>query len=88
MTTLPEPPTRTNIFMEEVLNFLAEAPSPEAILAFQPSESLVERSRYLFEGNRQGTLSSEEAAELSEFLRLNHFINMLKIRTRQKQAVP
>lgn len=81
---VPTPPTKTNIFMEEVLNFLADAPTAEQILAFKPSEALAQRSAYLFERNRESQLTSEEKAELDEFLRLNHFVNMLKIRTRQK----
>jgi hypothetical protein len=81
---VPAPPTKTNIFMDEVLNFLAEAPTAEQILAFKPSESLAQRSEYLFERNRNGRLTAEEKDELDEFLRLNHFVNMLKICTRQK----
>jgi len=38
------------------------------------------------ERNRQEMLSSEERAELDEFTRMNHFMNMLKIRARQKLA--
>jgi len=81
---VPTPPTKTNLFMDEVLNFLAEAPTAEQILAFKPSEALAQRSAYLFERNREGQLTAEEKAELDDFLRLNHFVNMLKIRTRQK----
>jgi len=68
---------------EEILDFLATAPSSEQLLAFQPSEDLKQRSHYLFEQNRQGRLSAEERGELDEFLRMNHFVNMLKIRARQ-----
>jgi hypothetical protein len=81
---VPLPPTKTNIFMDEVLNFLATAPTAEQILAFKPSDALAQRSEYLFDRNRNGHLSAEEKDELDEFLRLNHFVNMLKIRTRQK----
>lgn len=81
---VPAPLTSANPFMDEVLNFLAAAPTAEEILAFRPSEALAERSAYLFERNRNGSLTGEEKAELDDFLRLNHFVNMLKIRTRQK----
>ncbi len=80
---VPTPPAKTNIFMDEVLNFLAEAPTAEQILAFKPSEALTQRSEYLFDRNRNVQLTAEEKSELDEFLRLNHFVNMLKIRTRQ-----
>jgi hypothetical protein len=38
----------------------------------------------LLERNRQETLMPDEREELNEFLRMNHFMNMLVIRARQK----
>jgi hypothetical protein len=75
-----------NGMFDEVIGFLAAAPGIEEIVAFQPSETLKERSRYLLERNRLDTLTGEERAELDEFTRMNHFINMLKIRARQRLA--
>jgi hypothetical protein len=72
------------IVFEEVIDFLVSGPDSEAIVAFQPSEALKQRSHYLLERNRQDTLSAEEWAELDEFSRMNHFMNMLKIRARQR----
>ncbi len=74
------------ILFEEVVDFLASGPDSAAIIAFQPSETLKQRLSYLLERNRQEMLSSEERAELDEFTRTNHFMNMLKIRARQKLA--
>ncbi len=74
------------ILFEEVVDFLASGPDSAAIIAFQPSETLKQRLSYLLERNRQEMLSSEERAELDEFTRMNHFMNMLKIRARQKLA--
>ena len=75
-----------NILFTEVIEFLASGPSAEDILAFQPSEELAERSHYLLERNRSDTITAGEREELEEFRRMNHFVNMLKIRTRQKLA--
>ncbi len=71
---------------DEVLDFLASTPAPEQIIAFEPSEALQERVRYLLDANRNGVLSAEENGELDEFARLNHFMSMLKIRARKKLA--
>lgn len=75
----------TQLF-DEVLDFLASTPAPEQIIAFEPSEGLQERVRYLLDVNRNGVLSAEENAELDEFARINHFMSMLKIRARKKLA--
>lgn len=68
----------------EVLEFLASTPMPEMIVAFQPSDELVQRSRYLLERNCEGMLTREEHEELDEFSRMNHFMSMLKITARKK----
>ena len=70
---------------DEIVDFLATAPSVEDILAFQPSEILKQRSHYLMEQNRHEKLTDDERAELDDFINMNHFVNMLKIRTRQKR---
>ena len=69
---------------DEIVDFLATAPSVEDILAFEPSEMLKQRSHYLLEQNRHEKLTDDERAELDKFIDMNHFVNMLKIRTRQK----
>ena len=74
------------ILFEEIIDFLASGPDSAAIIAFEPSETLKQRLSYLLERNRQDTLSAEERAELDEFTRMNHFMNMLKIRARQRLA--
>ncbi|HLV33523.1 MAG TPA: hypothetical protein VKY59_00355 [Spirillospora sp.] len=70
----------------EIIDFLASTPTPEGIIAFRPSDHLEQRLRYLLEQNSNGALTAEERRELDEFLRMNHFMNMLKIRARQKLA--
>jgi len=71
---------------DEVLDFLLSAPTPEQVIVFRPSEATQERVRYLLDGNRQGTLSAEEQAELEKFSQVEHFVRMLKIKAREKLA--
>lgn len=70
----------------EIIDFLASTPTPEDIIAFKPSDYLQQRLSYLLDQNRNDNLTAEERTELDEFLRMNHFFNMLKIRARQKLA--
>ena len=72
------------ILFDDVIDFLASAPTSEQIIAFEPPESLKQRLAYLLEQNRHDVLSSEERSELDEFLRMDHFMNMLKLRAREK----
>ena len=68
----------------EMLDFMVTSPSPEDIIAFKPSASLEARLAELMLKNKQETLTPVEQHELDGFLQLNHFMNMLKIRARQK----
>lgn len=49
---------------KEILDFLVSAPSLEDILGFYPSLGTVERVHDLVAGNKAGTLTYKEAAEL------------------------
>jgi hypothetical protein len=71
---------------DEVLEFLLSSPSPEAVIAFRPSEETQRRIRDLLEANRQGHLTAEQQFELDEFARIEHLVRMLKIKARQKLA--
>ena len=77
---------RPEALFAEVIDFLASTPTPEQIVDFKPSDKLEQRLTYLLEQNCHDSLAAEERSELDEFLRMNHFMNMLKIRARQKLA--
>ena len=79
MTAIPAP-----TFLDEILDFLASTPTPQDIVAYQPSKSLVERSHYLHDRNREDALNDTERIEFEELRRLNHFMNQLKIRAQLK----
>ncbi len=65
---------------DEVLSFLVSAPTPEQIIAFHASETAQERLRLLLDGNRNGTLTERERAELDEMSQIDHFFTLIKAR--------
>jgi hypothetical protein len=69
---------------DEVIDFLLSRPTPKEIMEFHPSEATQERIRTLLEENRNGTINTEGNRELDEFMRVEHFVRMLKIRAEQK----
>lgn len=71
---------------EEVLEFLTTQPSPEQIIAFTPSAAAQERLHILLEKNKSSALTADEELEVDEHLRLGRFMNMLRIKARQKLA--
>lgn len=68
----------------EVADFILSAPTPEQIIAFKPSDRSEDRLSKLLSLNRQGTLAENDRAELDQYLWVNHLMNMLKIRVREK----
>jgi len=70
--------------LDEVLEFLASTPTPEAILTLRPSEKVQQRVRYLLEQNRSGGLSELEQAELDDYEQVDQFVTLLKAKARQK----
>jgi len=71
---------------DEITDFLASTPTLEAIIAFKPSEALDNRLHELLDKNSIGDITLEERAELEQFLNMNHFLKMLKLKVRLKQA--
>lgn len=71
---------------DEVYDFLLTSPTPEQITAFRTSEATQARVRYLLDTNRNGTLTTEEQAELDEFASVEHFVRVLKARARKHLA--
>jgi hypothetical protein len=51
---------------------------------YHPSKNLQNRLSELLNKNRLGGLSNDEKSELDEFLRMNRFMNRLKIKARQR----
>ncbi len=72
------------VLFDEITDFLAAAPSLEAIVAYTPSPELDQRLHELLDKNSQHEMTAEERDELTEFLRMNHFLRMLKLKARLK----
>jgi len=75
---------RENGVLEEVFKFLCSTPTPEQIIAFKPSDRSEDRLSELLSLNRQETLAENDRVELDQYLWVNHLMNMLKIRVREK----
>jgi hypothetical protein len=68
---------------EEVIDFIAAGTTPEAVVAFRPSDSVQRRVAELVERSKDGSISSEEQTELEDYLQLEHIMIMAKARARQ-----
>ena len=73
----------------EVIQFLAQDPTPQAILNYHVSEQAQERLQRLLTLNEAGMLGEEEQRELDELQRIEHVIVMLKAQAaEQKRQEP
>jgi len=67
---------------EEIIDFIAAGTTPEAVVAFRPSESVQQRVAELVERSKDGSISAEDQSELED-LQLEHIMIMAKARARQ-----
>ena len=67
---------------EEIIDFFAAGTTPEAVVAFHPSDSVRQRVAALVESSKEGSISSEEQSELDDYLQLEHIMIMAKARAR------
>lgn len=76
----------------DVLELLANLPSPEEVLAIRPSVTFQRRIEFLLEKNQQEALTEKEDTEFEQYMYLEHLVRMAKakalaaIRTRQHSA--
>ena len=61
---------------EEIIDFIAGGTTPEAVVAFRPSESVQERVAELVERSKNGCISTEDQSELDDYLQLEHIMIM------------
>lgn len=69
----------------EVLELLANLPSPEEILELRPSQALHTRVQTLLEKNKTQGLTAEEEQEWQQYEYLEHLVRMAKARALLKQ---
>ena len=67
---------------EEIIDFFAAGTTPEAVVAFHPSDGVQQRVAALVESSKEGSISSEEQSELDDYLQLEHILIMAKARAR------
>lgn len=77
-------PTTTIHDKQAFIAFLASQPSPEQILALQPSPELQTRVRTLLADSKERTLSRSEERELAQYLALEHLVRMAKAHAYQQ----
>jgi len=73
----------TSTIALEVARFIARSPSPEQVIAFQPSPESVERAYALIDAERAGTLSEDERQELESYLAMQHLMILAKAEAHQ-----
>ncbi len=68
----------------EVVEFLAEGPSPVQVAEYTVSERAQARLQRLLALNQAALLSAEEQAELDELETLDHLVILLKVQAREQ----
>ena len=68
---------------EELVDFIAAGTTPEAVIAFRPSEAAKTRVADLVQREKSGSLSPDETAELQHYLHIEHLMRLAKARARQ-----
>jgi hypothetical protein len=68
---------------EEIVDFIADGTTPESVVAFRPTKAAIQRVEDLISKSRDGVVSSEEQAELDDYLQLEHLMVLAKARARQ-----
>jgi hypothetical protein len=68
---------------EEIVDFIAAGTTPESVVAFRPTKAAIQRVEDLIARSRDGIISSEEQAELDDYLQLEHLLILAKARARQ-----
>jgi predicted transcriptional regulator len=68
---------------EEIIDFIAAGTTPEAVVAFRPSDEVQRRVAELAERSKEGRISVQDQSELEDYLQLEHIMIMAKARARQ-----
>lgn len=68
---------------DEIVDFFAAGTTPEAVVAFRPSDEATRRVVELVAKSKDGTISTEEQSELDDCLQLEHILILAKARARQ-----
>jgi hypothetical protein len=72
--------------LEEIADFLASGPPPDAMLRFRPSLQLQAQAQELLEKLKDGRLSGEERRELDQFEFAERLMRLTKARIHARKA--
>lgn len=75
-------PVRT--VFDEITDFLASDPTPEAIISYHLPDDLQERADYLLERNSEDLLTPDEREEMGQFMNADEMIALLKAKLKLK----
>ncbi|MGB7159411.1 MAG: hypothetical protein WBD40_15190 [Tepidisphaeraceae bacterium] len=67
---------------DEIVDFIARGTTPDDVASFRPSDEAQQRATELLQRQKAGTLTPDEAAELSHYLELEHIMRLAKARAR------
>lgn len=65
-------------FYEQILDFLASAPTLQEIINFRPPPAAQRRFDELLQMNRQGSLTLQEQEELDHYIGVERMLSLLK----------
>ncbi len=68
---------------DEIIDFFAAGTTPEAVVAFRPSNEAALRVAELVAKSKEGSISTEEQSELEDYLQIEHILILAKARARQ-----
>ena len=68
---------------EEIVDFIAGGSTPDDVARWLPSQEARDRVAELVQGDKAGTLSADEQAELNHYLELEHLMRLAKARARR-----
>ncbi len=68
---------------EEVIDFIASGTTPDAVLAFKPSEDVKNRIAALIYKEKTTVLSADEKSELDHYMQLEHLMRLAKVWARK-----
>ncbi len=71
---------------EEFVDFIAGGTTPQGVIDFRPSDAVKARVAELIRRQKATSLSSDETAELSQYLQMEHLMRLAKARARQRLA--
>lgn len=70
---------------DEIVDFIAGGCTPDEVIAFQASDATKARVEDLIDREKRSSLTPEEAAELNQYMELEHIMRLAKARARARR---